>query len=131
MDVVLGEPRPAVAQDFIVKYLAVDLISVLIFALLVRSVAGLHGWRDRFARRRVRAVAWGLFLHLALPVAILVGLPWITDVWWRLLATYGPDIALVLWTASLTLLGVGVAKVVAIMRVRPPSTSTPGLGIQG
>jgi CubicO group peptidase (beta-lactamase class C family) len=112
MDLLLGEPRAGVARDFTARYLLLDLFAVLIVSLLVRSVTGLRGWRNRFARRRIRAGVWGAFLHLVVPVAIIVGVPWVTGSWWRLIATYGPDLTLVLWATSLTLLGVGVAKVV-------------------
>jgi CubicO group peptidase (beta-lactamase class C family) len=113
MDLLLGDDAPDPGGGFVLGYLIVDLVTVLIVALLVRSATGLRRWQARLTRRRaIPVVLWALVVNLLVPFAILFVLPNRFDAWYGVTWVYAPAETAVLIGTAVALLALGAAKIV-------------------
>ena len=115
-DLVTGQTPPDPAERAVATYLVANLFVVAGLAGLVHALADIGRWGGRLRRGRVwRVVLWGVLVNLALPLAILL-LPSRVSATWPFVWTYAPGFVLVLVTCAITLLALGVAKIVLGVR---------------
>lgn len=109
-----GTAVPVSSTAYWTSHLVLNLIVLSLIGLCVFCIVRLKQWKTRSWKKQI----WSAVLSVAAPVLVLAGLPRVTgapvDVIWR----FATDTALVVYGASFVLLGLGLYKLLYMVRKR-------------